>query len=59
MEVDFRNSELQTPSGRNYQFLEFELHLSFEDHVLGFIFRAKGVETRQDLACHALDIIIG
>jgi hypothetical protein len=59
MEVDFSNVELQTPSGRNYQFSEFELHLSFEDHVLGFIFRAKGAETRQDLAYDALDIIIG
>ena len=59
MEVDFSNLELQVPRGRNYQVSEFELHLSFEDHVLGFIFRGGGMQYRKDLAYDALEIVIG
>lgn len=59
MEVDFSNVELQSPRGKNYQVSEFELHLSFEDHVLGFVFRAGGVEYRKDLAYNAVEIVVG
>jgi len=59
MELDFSNVELQAPRGKNYQVSEFELHLSFEDHVLGFIFRAGEVQYRKDLAYDALEIVIG
>jgi hypothetical protein len=53
MEVDFGTVELRTLRGKNYQLSEYEFRLSFEDHVLGFIFRAGEVQYRKDLAYHA------
>jgi hypothetical protein len=49
MEVDFSTVELKPFKLQGYKFVEFELHLSFGNHVPGFIFRADEGEYRKNL----------
>jgi len=58
MDVDFSRVPLKSPPGKDYKYSEFELHLSFEEHILGFILLAGGREyQRRDLTYDAQEVV--
>ena len=60
MDVDFSRVPLKASPGKIYEYSEFELCLSFEEEILGFIFRAGGREyQRKDLTYDTQEIVIG